>query len=301
MDTTLRIALLIDADNASFSTLDYVLGEIANLGIANVRRAYGDWGSGYLQGWRSVLLDNAIQPVQQIAYANKGNASDMAMTVDAMDLLYSDRFDAFALMSSDSDFTPLVMRLRAANMKVYGFGKSNTPSAFKSACSTFFYVDSIDEPALQAASVAEEAPTIEAPKQRPRAQTAEEATIISGDTAKKTIESALAAPIKPLQKAEPPAQAPRKKTGVELRGDTRLINLLRSATSATKDDQGWSNLGAVAKYIANLGPFTSKNYGYGTIKSLIVATELFQVGADGNHIKALAPKNAKKKKAKPAT
>ena len=115
MKNSLRIALLIDADNASVSTLDYVLGEIADLGTANVRRAYGDWGSPHLKSWREALLSNAIQPVQQIAYTAKGNASDMAMVIEAMDLLHGGDFDAFALMSSDSDFTPLVMRLRSAN------------------------------------------------------------------------------------------------------------------------------------------------------------------------------------------
>ena len=147
MKNSLRIALLIDADNASVSTLDYVLGEIADLGMANVRRAYGDWGSPNLKGWREALLANAIQPVQQIAYTSKGNASDMAMVIEAMDLLHAGDFDAFALMSSDSDFTPLVMRLRSANMHVYGFGKSQAPTAFKRACSVFFYVDAQDEAA----------------------------------------------------------------------------------------------------------------------------------------------------------
>lgn len=146
MSKNMKIALLIDADNASVSTLDYVLGEIADLGMANVRRAYGDWGSQSLKGWREALLANAIQPVQQIAYTAKGNASDMAMVIEAMDLLHDGDFDAFALMSSDSDFTPLVMRLRAANTLVYGFGKSQTPNAFKRACSVFFYVDMQDEP-----------------------------------------------------------------------------------------------------------------------------------------------------------
>jgi hypothetical protein len=132
MDDRLRIALLIDADNASASTLEYVLGEIANLGVANVRRACADWASGFLRPWRDALLDNAIQPMQQIASAKKGNASDMAMSVDAMDLPYTGRFDAFALMSSDSDFTPLAMRLRAANMQVFGFGKAKTPTVARS-------------------------------------------------------------------------------------------------------------------------------------------------------------------------
>lgn len=282
MSKNLRIALLIDADNASVSTLDYVLGEIADLGMANVRRAYGDWGSPHLKGWRETLLANAIQPVQQVAYTNKGNASDMAMVIEAMDLLHGGGFDAFALMSSDSDFTPLVMRLRAANMLVYGFGKSQTPNAFKRACSVFFYVD-----------VQDEAPAMDEPK-------AESA--VAGTPAVVTPTPVrVTAPAPVPRPASKPAQAPGRRTGVELRADTTLVNLLRNATEAT-DRDGWSHLGAVGHYLVNRNAFTSKNYGYASLKGLISATELFEMHADGNHIR-LRPakrveKNAAKKSAK---
>ena len=263
MKNSLRIALLIDADNASVSTLDYVLGEIADLGMANVRRAYGDWGSPHLRGWREALLSNAIQPVQQIAYTAKGNASDMAMVIEAMDLLHAGAFDAFALMSSDSDFTPLVMRLRSANMHVYGFGKSQAPAAFKRACSVFFYVDAQDEPA----------PAPE-PKPEPVAPNA--------------------APQQAARPQPPPAPAPTavrqvqpsRKGKNELRGDAGLVNLLRSATEATKREDGWSHLGTVGQYLVNRSSFTPKNYGYGTLKPLVVATDLFELHEDGNHVRA---------------
>jgi uncharacterized LabA/DUF88 family protein len=259
MDDRLRIALLIDADNASAGSLEYVLGEIAGLGVANVRRAYGDWASSNLKAWRETLLENAIQPMQQIAYSSGKNASDMAMVVDGMDLLHSGRFDAFALMSSDSDFTPLAMRLRAANMQVYGFGRAQTPTAFKAACTTFFHVDSAESvPVSPEAAGAASAPAPE-----------------------------------PASKA--PQQQVSKKTGPELRGDTRLVTLLRSATDAVKGDDGWSHLGAVGNHIANRGSFTSKNYGYRTLKPLIVATDLFELHPDGNHVKAKKTSKAKKK------
>lgn len=289
MDDRLRIALLIDADNASASTLEYVLGEIANLGVANVRRAYGDWGSGFLKPWRDALLDNAIQPMQQIAYAKKGNASDMAMIVDAMDLLYTGRFDAFALMSSDSDFTPLAMRLRAANMQVYGFGKGNTPTAFKASCSTFFLVDVVeDSPATGAEAQAATA----TPAFPDAGNDLDEATAkAAAEVVAAAFESASIAP----RTAASPAQPPAKRTGVELRGDTALVNLLRGATEAAKGEDGWSHLGKIGNHIANRGSFTPKNYGYRTLKPLIVATELFTLHPDGNHIRALAPKSTKKK------
>lgn len=278
MDDRMRIALLIDADNASVSTLEYVLGEIADLGVANIRRAYGDWGSSHLQRWRSALLDNAIQPMQQIAYVSKGNASDMAMVVDAMDLLYSGRFDAFALMSSDSDFTPLAMRLRAASMQVYGFGKANTSNAFKAACSTFFHVDAREEPVPvePVEQLSQSTGDSQIPVPSPTLQTAQ-------------VHTAVSTPTSPL------AEPTKKRTSKELRSDNSLVNLLRNATEATKDDDGWSHLGAIGNYIQNRGPFTPKNYGYRTLKPLIVATEMFDFRSDGHHIKEKVLKNSKAK------
>lgn len=143
MDDRMRIALLIDADNAPASKIDVVLAELARHGIANVRRAYGNWKSPNLQKWEAALHPNAIQPMQQFAYSTGKNASDMAMVVDAMDLLHSGRFDAFAIVSSDADFTPLVMRLRAQNMRVFGFGEKKTPEPFVNACSTFLFLEKI--------------------------------------------------------------------------------------------------------------------------------------------------------------
>ena len=278
MASTMRIALLIDADNASVSTLDYVLGEIADLGMANVRRAYGDWGSPHLKGWREALLSNAIQPVQQIAYTAKGNASDMAMVIEAMDLLHGGDFDAFALMSSDSDFTPLVMRLRSANMHVYGFGKSQAPTAFKRACSVFFYVDAQEEPV-----------PAQDPKPGPAAPPAATRT---------KAQAPVAPPASPTIKLVQPA----RKTKNELRGDASLVNLLRNAVEATKREDGWSHFGTVGQYLVNRSSFTSKNYGYSTLKPLIVATELFELHQDGHHLRAKpvskAPKLAAKKAVK---
>jgi len=277
MKNSLRIALLIDADNASVSTLDYVLGEIADLGTANVRRAYGDWGSPHLKSWREALLSNAIQPVQQIAYTAKGNASDMAMVIEAMDLLHGGDFDAFALMSSDSDFTPLVMRLRSANKQVYGFGKSLAPTAFKRACSVFFYVDAQEE-------------NTSAPEQKTESATSPAVAV--AQPAKPHAAPAGTATIKLVQ--------PKKKTKNELRADTGLVNMLRNATEATKREDGWSHLGTVGQYLVNRSSFTPKNYGYSTLKPLIVATDLFELHGDGNHLRAKPTSKASKKVAKKA-
>ncbi|ALU39976.1 hypothetical protein AS188_09730 [Kocuria flava] len=142
-----RIALLIDADNAPASKIDVILAEVARHGAANVRRAYGNWKSPHLQQWEAVLHAYAIRPIQQFAYSTGKNASDMAMVIDAMDLLYAGSVDGFAIVSSDADFTPLVMRILTDGHKVYGFGQRQTPEPFINACSQFTYVESLGEPA----------------------------------------------------------------------------------------------------------------------------------------------------------
>lgn len=139
-----RIALLIDSENAPASKLDLVLNEIASHGVAHVRRAYGDWKSAQLRPWEDQLHLSAIQPMQQFAYSSGKNASDMALVIDALDLLYGGSIDAFGIFSSDADFTPLVMRLLAGGKNVYGFGERKTPLPFVNACSVFTYVDALE-------------------------------------------------------------------------------------------------------------------------------------------------------------
>lgn len=144
-----RIALLIDADNAPAAKIDVVLAEVARFGAANVRRAYGNWKSPALKSWEAVLHEFAIRPIQQFAYSKGKNASDMAMVIDAMDLLYARNLDGFAIVSSDADFTPLVMRLLTDGVKVYGFGEKKTPEPFVNACSKFTYVEGLGQPASE--------------------------------------------------------------------------------------------------------------------------------------------------------
>lgn len=144
-----RIALLIDADNAPASKIDVILAEVARHGAANVRRAYGNWKSPHLKTWEATLHTYAIRPIQQFAYSSGKNASDMAMVIDAMDLLYARTLDAFAIVSSDADFTPLVMRILTDGVKVYGFGEKKTPDPFVNACSQFTYVEGLVEPSAE--------------------------------------------------------------------------------------------------------------------------------------------------------
>lgn len=138
-----RIALLIDCDNVSHNSIEGVLEELAKYGMVNVRHAHGDWNSSSLSGWIDRLHPNAIRPMQQFAYTKGKNATDSAMIIDAMDLLYSKNVDAFALMTSDSDFTPLVLRILESGLPVYGFGEKKTPKPFVDACSPFIYTENL--------------------------------------------------------------------------------------------------------------------------------------------------------------
>lgn len=138
-----RIALLIDCDNVSHTSIEGVLEELAKRGMVNVRHAHGDWNSKLLTGWAGRLHPHAIRPMQQFAYTKGKNATDAAMIIDAMDLLYSSNIDAFALMTSDSDFTPLVLRILESGLPVYGFGEKKTPQPFVDACSTFIYTENL--------------------------------------------------------------------------------------------------------------------------------------------------------------
>ena len=222
-----RIALLIDCDNVSHNSIEGVLEELAKYGMVNVRHAHGDWNSPSLSGWADKLHPHAIRPMQQFAYTKGKNATDSAMIIDAMDLLYSNNVDAFALMTSDSDFTPLVLRILESGLPVYGFGEKKTPKAFVDSCSPFIYVENL----------------------------------ISEEEEEKT---------------DTPQQ-PVKKSKKELRRNTSLVRLLRTAVEQTSDDDGWADMSRVGPYISNNSSFSSVNYGYKKLGDLIRASELFNV------------------------
>lgn len=226
MTVSRKIALLIDCDNVSHNSIEGVLEELAKYGMVNVRHAHGDWNSPSLSGWITKLHPNAIRPMQQFAYTKGKNATDSAMIIDAMDLLHSQAVDAFALMTSDSDFTPLVLRILESGLPVYGFGEKKTPQPFVDSCSLFIFTENLS--------------------------------------------------LEQEEKADAPAQ-PVKKTKNELRMDTALVKLLRTAAEQTSEDDGWSFMGQVGSYISNNSSFSSVNYGYKKLGDLIRATELFNV------------------------
>jgi uncharacterized LabA/DUF88 family protein len=169
-ETAARLAVLIDADNARPSIIEGLLAEVAKYGTAHVKRAYGDWTGTSLKGWKDQLLAQSIQPIQQFAYTTGKNTTDAAMVIDAMDLLYSGRFDGFCIVSSDSDFTRLAARLRESGLTVYGFGERKTPKPFVAACDKFIYTENLTHP--EGATAVTDAE----PRPKPAAQ-------LEGDTA----------------------------------------------------------------------------------------------------------------------
>jgi uncharacterized LabA/DUF88 family protein len=236
-----RIALLIDADNSPAVKIDLILNELSTFGETSIRRAYGNWKKQELRGWEEVLHDHAIRPMQQFDYSKGKNASDMAMVIDALDILYSDRPEAFGIVSSDADFTPLVMYLRAKGAAVYGFGAQKTPEPFVNACSRFLFLDKLGGP----------------PAGGPADADAEAAT------------------------RDDVAAAPLRVPTAKLKQDRKLVALLRNAVEAAKGESGWARVGAVGQQIGNQASFDSRNYGYATLTKLLKATELFQLDKEG--------------------
>jgi len=138
-----HIALFIDCDNISHKAVEGIIGELSNYGVVNIRQAYGNWTKDNLKNWESKLLEFAIKPIQQFDYSKNKNATDILMTIDAIDLLHTKNIDSFAFATSDSDFTPVVMRVQQEGIKVFGFGEKKTPAAFMAACSQFIFTEKL--------------------------------------------------------------------------------------------------------------------------------------------------------------
>ena len=217
-----NIALLIDADNSPAKSIQKIFSELARHGKVNIRRAYGNWTSNTLKGWEAILQDHAIQPIQQYDLTKGKNATDIAITIDAMDILYTKQVDTFCIVTSDCDFTPLATRILSEGKSVIGFGERKTPAPFVNACSTFLYVD------------------------------------------------------------DAPEEKNKKLKTNDLRGDAKLMGLLREAISSSENEEGWAKLSHVGSHISNHASFDSRNYGYARLSDLIEAIGLFELKRDEN-------------------
>jgi uncharacterized LabA/DUF88 family protein len=253
-----RLALLVDGDNVSSKVITGVLAEIAKHGTASVRRIYGDWTQPNLGTWKQCLLEHSIQPVQQFAYTTGKNASNGAMIIDAMDLLYTGRFDGFCLVSSDSDFTRLAVRIREQGLTVHGFGERKTPRPFISACDKFYYFHALEtvppadaRPAMHSDAVADAAawrPVV------PTVQTDQAGASTSLTTA-------------------PASSGPDTS-----RLDKKALGNLRSAVIVCAEGDGRANLANVGNYLTKQSPdFNAANYGFRKLRELAEASGILEV------------------------
>lgn len=246
-ETSLRLAVLIDADNAQAAVIDGLLAEVARYGEATVKRIYGDFTAPASASWKKVLQRHAIKPVQQFAYTTGKNATDSSLIIDAMDLLYTRKFDGFCLVTSDSDFTGLAMRLREEGLMVLGFGEKKTPDAFRNACHKFIFTEVLREPGKKTslAIVKQADPQVvkaDAATKKPAGATAK----------KKTAPKLVAEQVE--QKPAMPEQ------------------FLLEALDATMDDEGWANLAAFGSYLNKRQPdFDARLYGYRKLSDLVKA------------------------------
>ena len=239
-----RFALLIDADNVSAKYIKPITDELSKYGTVTYKRIYGDWTLTLHAKWKDALLENSITPIQQFGYTQGKNATDSAMIIDAMDILYSGTCDGFVLVSSDSDFTRLATRLREAGMKVYGMGEKKTPKPFIVACDKFVYIEVIRAAAKQAA---------EAAKKKEEAQ------------AKKTAKKEN----KKCQTSSSPAPE-------------EIVELIAESVEDLCEEDGLAHMGKLGNLLLKKQPdFDPRNYGFSKLSKLIRALDRFQIVPQG--------------------
>jgi uncharacterized LabA/DUF88 family protein len=255
-----RLAVLIDADNAQPSVIAGLLAEVAKYGVSSVKRIYGDFTSTQQSQWKKELLRHSINPVQQFAYTSGKNATDSSLIIDAMDLMYTGRFDGFCLVSSDSDFTRLAQRLREEGLTVYGFGERKTPDAFVKACDKFIYTEVLRAEAQVLDAVRLPTPaTAPAKKARPGRRGKQGATAPAGSAASAPAPAASSQAASTVAKAETPAAI----------GSPLPLALLRQAIEEASDDNGWAFLGSVGSYLTKVQPdFDPRLFGHKKLSDL---------------------------------
>lgn len=247
----LRLAVLIDADNVSHSHISDMMEEATRYGTPTFKRIYGDWTQPHLVSWKKVLLEHAITPIQQYSYTKGKNATDSAMIIDAMDILYSGKVDGFCIVSSDSDFTRLVIRLREAGMRVIGMGEKKTPKPFIAACDKFLFIEVLSS---------SDAETDASTEEKRGGKTAGQKSVSDKKSGKSPASSSKAG-------------SRRKKPDM----DGRMKKLVRLSVSDVADDDGWAFLGEVGNMILKKEPsFDPRNYGYAKLTPLLKQLDIFE-------------------------
>lgn len=238
-----RLGVLIDADNASAQLIEPILNEVAKYGDINAKRIYGDWSSPRLNKWKEQLHGLGIQPIQQCSYVAHKNATDIALVIDAMDLLYGGKFDGICIISSDSDYTRLALRLREAGLFVYGFGRANTPISFQKACSLFTPTELFETHLKPGQSVE------------------------TNDTKIKSEE-----PLAKQKDTKGKASAQK-----EVASNQELVNLLKSAYKSAPKSDGWVSISVFGSQIRKTAKnFEAKTYGFKQLGQLVKSLKIFE-------------------------
>ncbi len=249
----LRLAVLIDADNVPRDSLKYAMDEIAIYGTPTIKRIYGDWTSPNIGGWKQSLLENAVTPIQQYSYTTGKNSTDSAMIIDAMDILYSGQCDGFVLVSSDSDFTRLAIRLREAGRYVIGMGEKKTPNPFIVACDKFIYIEVLREREKKAeAAAAAKKKKAETQKKSEPAKTAAK----SGKSSEKSSDRLLPDKFVPDE----------------------IEQLIADSIADIADDDGFADLSDLGNLLIKKQPdFDPRNYGFGKLSNMLRSEPRFEV------------------------
>jgi uncharacterized LabA/DUF88 family protein len=249
-----RFTLLIDADNAQAKAIDAILTEAARYGDVTSRRCYGDWTNPQSKSWKEILNKHAIQPMQQFAYTVGKNATDSALIIDAMDLLYTGKFDGFFLVSSDSDFTKLATRLREVGLEVIGIGRRSTPEAFRAACNKFIFTETIMDDENSPDEIKKNTKSVET------------------STAVSQFSNNIISPAPQNDKSNQSAKI------VEPSKDNNLKKLIKEAIESASEEDGWGHLGGVGSYIPRVdSSFDPRNYGFEKLGKLIRSLDYVEV------------------------
>jgi len=242
-----NISILIDCDNVSYKYAEGIFNDIAKYGTVNIRRAYGNWKDKKLIGWEKLLQQYNIQPIQQFSYTQGKNATDIAMIIDIMDLLYTQELSGVALVTSDSDFTPIVTRILANGITVYGYGEAKTPRAFTNACSQFIYVENL-----------------------------------SGKVKNSKIEE-----VENNSQDEYSSTSDYRGKNYDVKKDTKLKKFILNAVHQTSEDNDWSDVKDIGLYIKQNSSFSPINYGFNKLGDLIKTLEMFDVAYTNDRLSML--------------
>jgi len=248
-----NISILIDCDNVSYKYAEDIFNDISKYGTVNIRRAYGNWKDKKLIGWERLLQQYNIQPIQQFSYTQGKNATDIAMIIDIMDLLYTQELAGVALVTSDSDFTPIATRILANGITVYGYGESKTPSAFTNACSQFIYVENLS----------------------------------SKVKTSKTEETEEIEKIENNSQFEYSFTAGYRGKTYDIKKDNKLKKFILNAVHQTNEDNDWSDVKDIGLYIKQNSSFSPINHGFNKLGDLIKALELFDVAYTNDRLTML--------------